>query len=64
METDHGDETDDITERHQHQTPSSQAGRPPPIVHVRTSQANLIQLQKQLKGLLEGNFELRQKRKK
>jgi hypothetical protein len=40
----------------QYQAPSSQAGRPPPIVLA--SQVNLMQLQRRLKGLLKGNFEL------
>jgi hypothetical protein len=51
---------DDTTERQQHQAPSSQAGRPPPI--VLTSQVNLIQLQRQLKDLLKGKFEFRNTR--
>jgi hypothetical protein len=50
MEADHGDDT---TERQPHQKLSSKAGRPPPIVV--TSQVNLIQSQRQLKGLLKGN---------
>jgi hypothetical protein len=36
------------------------AGRPPPI--VLTSAVNLIQLQKQLKGVVSGNFEFRSTR--
>jgi hypothetical protein len=55
MESDHGDDADKTTKRQQHQTTSSQAGRPPPIVLA--SQVNLIQLQKQLKCLLEVNSE-------
>jgi hypothetical protein len=42
------------------QTPSSQRGRPPPI--MLTSATNLIQLQKKLKGLVKGNFEFRNTR--
>jgi hypothetical protein len=56
MEADHGNNADDSTESHQQQAPSSQAGRPPPV--VLTSQVTLIQLQRQLKGLLKGSFEL------
>jgi hypothetical protein len=55
MEADHGDDADNATERQQHQEPSNQAGRLPPI--VLTSQVNLIQLQRQLKGLAKGSFE-------
>jgi hypothetical protein len=55
MESDHGNNADDSTESQQQQAPSSQAGRPPPV--VLTSQVNLIQLQRQLKGLLKGSFE-------
>jgi hypothetical protein len=54
MEADHGDNTDDSTKGQQQQVPSSHAGRLPPI--VLTSQVNLIQLQRQLKGLLKDNF--------
>jgi hypothetical protein len=54
MEADHGDDGDDTTER---QAPSSQAGEPPPI--VLTSQVNLMQLQRKLKGLLKSNFGFR-----
>jgi hypothetical protein len=55
MAVDHGDDADGATERQQHQEPSNQAGRPPPV--VLTSQVNLIQLQRLLKGLLKGSFE-------
>jgi hypothetical protein len=41
MEAVHGDKADDSTEAQQQQTPSSQAGRSPPI--VLTSEVNLIQ---------------------
>jgi hypothetical protein len=47
------------TEEHQ-QAPSLVAGRPHPI--VLTSAANLILLQKQLKGLVKGNFLFRSTR--
>jgi hypothetical protein len=60
MEADHGGDADTTTERQQHQAPSSQAGRPFPI--VLTSQVNLMQLRRQLKGLLKGNFEYRNTR--
>jgi hypothetical protein len=60
MEADHGGDADTTTERQQHQAPSSQAGKPPPI--VLTSQANLMQLRRQLKGLMKGNFEYRSTR--
>jgi hypothetical protein len=46
--------------RHSESHLTSQAGRPPPIVP--TSQVNLVQLQRQLKGLLKGNFEFRNTR--
>jgi hypothetical protein len=57
MEADHRDDTDDSAEGEQQQAPSTQAGRPPRI--VLTSQINLIQIQRQLKSLLKGNFEFR-----
>jgi hypothetical protein len=60
MEADHEDDMEDTTERPHHQAPSSQTGRPPPI--VLTSQVNLIQFQEQLKGLLKGDFEFRNTR--
>jgi hypothetical protein len=47
MKADHRNNADDTTEH-------SQGGRPPPI--VLTSQVNLIQLQRQLKGLLKNNL--------
>jgi hypothetical protein len=55
MEADHGGDADDTTEPQQHQAPSIQSGRPPPI--VLTSQVYLTQLQRQLKGLMKRNFE-------
>jgi hypothetical protein len=55
MNLGHGDNADDTTERGQHQAPSSQAGGPPSI--VLTSQGNLIQLRKLLKGLLKTNYQ-------
>jgi hypothetical protein len=42
------------------QEPSSQAGRPLPI--ILTSATNLLQLQKKLRGLAKGNFEFRTSR--
>jgi hypothetical protein len=60
MEADHGDDADDSTEGQQQQAPSTQTCRPPPI--ELSSQVNLIQLQRQLKGLLKGNFEFRSTR--
>jgi hypothetical protein len=56
-EADHGADADGTTERQQQPAPSIQASMPPPI--VLTSQVNLIQLQRQLKGLLKGNFKFR-----
>jgi hypothetical protein len=53
MEADHGDDAENTTKHQQHQAPSNQAFRLPPI--VLTSHVNLIQLQRQLKGLLKGN---------
>jgi hypothetical protein len=55
MEADHGHNMDDSTERQQHEASSSHADRPPLIVI--SYQVNLIQLHRQLKGLLKGNFE-------
>jgi hypothetical protein len=52
MEADHGDDADD--------TPECQQYQAPPI--VLTSQVNLIQMRKQLKDLLRGNFEFRNNR--
>jgi hypothetical protein len=60
MENDHGNNADASTDGQQQQASSSQAGRLPPI--VLTSQVNMIQLQRQLKGLLKGNFESRSTR--
>jgi hypothetical protein len=54
MEANLEEDTDNTTERQQLQAPKSQAGRPPPI--VLSSQVNLVQLQRQLKGLSKGNF--------
>jgi hypothetical protein len=61
METDHGNDVDDSIEDQQQQASSSQAGGPPPPI-VLTSQLNLIRLQRQLRGLLKGNFEFRSTR--
>jgi hypothetical protein len=55
MEIYHVNDANDSTEGQKEQAPSSQTGRPPPIV-------NLIQLQRQLKGLLKRNFEFRNTR--
>jgi hypothetical protein len=55
MEADHRDDANDTIERQQHQAPSGQAGRPPSV--VLTSQVNLMQVRRQLKGLLKGHFE-------
>jgi hypothetical protein len=52
-------EGENSVEEHQ-QVPSLVAGRPPPI--VLTSAANLILLQKQLKGLVKRNFEFQSTR--
>jgi hypothetical protein len=54
MEADHGDNADNSIKGQQHQAPSPQAGRPPSV--LLTSQVNVMQLQRQLKGLLTGNF--------
>jgi hypothetical protein len=61
MENDHGSDADDSTEGQQLQVPSSQTSRASPI--VLTSGVNLIQLRRQLNGLLKGNFEYRSTRK-
>jgi hypothetical protein len=47
------------TDGEQHE-PTNQAGRPPPT--NLTSATNLIQLQKQLKGIVKGSFEFRSTR--
>jgi hypothetical protein len=56
--------TEDNSERtdgdHQQKLPSSQRGRPPPIILAYA--INLIQLQKQLNGLVKGSFEFRNTR--
>jgi hypothetical protein len=62
MEAHHGDDSDDTIKHQQYQAPSSLAGRSLPI--VLTSQVNLIQLQRQLKGLLKGYFEFCNSRNK
>jgi hypothetical protein len=53
MDMEHNTEGENSSEEHQ-QAPPLVAGRPPPI--VLTSAANLITLQKQLKGLVKGNL--------
>jgi hypothetical protein len=55
IEADYSDNPNCSTESQQHRAPSNQAGGPPPV--VLTSQVNLIQLQKQLKGLLKEKSE-------
>jgi hypothetical protein len=55
MDANHAEDSDDSTEHQQHQAPSSQPGKLPPI--LLTSQVKLIQWQCQLKGLLKGSFE-------
>jgi hypothetical protein len=55
MELDPTEDTNNQTDGEQQQLPNSQKGRPPPI--ILTSTINLRQLQKQLKGLVKGNFE-------
>jgi hypothetical protein len=52
----------DRTDGDQQQPPSSQRGRPPPIMLILVYAINLIQLQKQLKGLVKGSFEFRNTR--
>jgi hypothetical protein len=54
IQADNAHDADDTTEFQHHQAPFNQAGRPPPI--VLTSHVNMIQLQRQLKGLPKGNF--------
>jgi hypothetical protein len=54
MELEPTGDNSDRTNSHQQQPPSNQRGRRPPI--ILTSAINLIQLQKQLKGLVKGNF--------
>jgi hypothetical protein len=57
MEVEHTEENgDQIDGDHRQQSQNSQRGRPPPI--LLTSAINLIQLQKQLKGFVKGNFEI------
>jgi hypothetical protein len=61
MELDPTEDTNNQTDgEQQQQPPDSQRGRPPPI--ILTSILNLIQLQKQLKGLVKGSFEFRNTR--
>jgi hypothetical protein len=62
MEADNRNHAGDNTEGQQYHSPSSQGGRPPPI--VLTSQVNPIQLLRQLKGLLKGDFRLRKAKKR
>jgi hypothetical protein len=60
MDTAENDAEGEHAAEEQQQAPSLVAGRPPPI--VLTSDANLILLQKQLKGLVKGSFEFRSTR--
>jgi hypothetical protein len=63
MELEPTEDTSDWTDgdqQQQQQPPNSQRGRPPPI--ILTSAINLIQLQKQLRGLVKGSFEFRNTR--
>jgi hypothetical protein len=61
MEVEHTEDISDRTDgNHQQQSPSSQRGRPPPI--ILTSAINLIQLQKQLKGFVKGSVDFRNTR--
>jgi hypothetical protein len=62
MELDPIEDTNNQTdgEQQQQQPPNSQRGRQPPI--ILTSAINLIQLQRQLKGLVKGSFEFRNTR--
>jgi hypothetical protein len=55
MELDPNEDTNNRTDgKQQQQPPNDQKGRPPPI--ILTSAINLIQLQKQLKDLVEGSL--------
>jgi hypothetical protein len=56
MEAGHGDDTYISTKDQQQQAPCREAGRLPPV--VLTSQINQLQLQRQQKGLLKGNFKV------
>jgi hypothetical protein len=56
MDTDSADAKATLNE----ETVPGKTGRSPPI--ILTSQANLIQLQKQLKNVVKGNFEFRSTR--
>jgi hypothetical protein len=60
MELKSAEETKTQPDGDQQQPPSSQRGRPPPIMP--TSETNLIQLQKQLKGLVKASFEFQNTR--
>jgi hypothetical protein len=61
MDLDPTEDTNNQTDgEQQQQPPNSQRGRPPPI--ILTSIINLIQLQKQLRSLVKGNFEFRNTR--
>jgi hypothetical protein len=60
MELESSEDTSNQADDDGDQPPSSRRGRPPPI--MLTSATNLIQLQKQLKGLVKGSFEFRNTR--
>jgi hypothetical protein len=55
-----GEDSPNPTENQQQQAPTSERSRPPPI--VLTTETNLIQLQKQVKGIVKGSFEFRSTR--
>jgi hypothetical protein len=61
MELDQTEDTNNQTDdEQQQQPPNCQRGRPPPI--ILTSTVNLMQLQRQLKGIVKGSFEFRNTR--
>jgi hypothetical protein len=49
--------TKEETDDREHQGTTNQAGRPPPI--ILSSATNLLQLQKNIKGIVKGSFEFR-----
>jgi hypothetical protein len=57
IETSQSEAVGDSTINQQGLAPTNKTGRPPPI--VLTSQVNLFQLQKRLKGVTNSDFELR-----
>jgi hypothetical protein len=61
MELGQTEDTNNQTDgEQQQQPPNSQRGRPPPIILIST--VNLMQLQRQLKGIVKGSFEFRKTR--